>query len=129
MNGIPGSLSRLLFAPITRVKAAIGTARASSAFPTADGQTGSGTVTTCRLGCAITTRQKRFFGTFDSGAQLSEGDPLMVLRNQLFMVRSKDEKIAASTQLAWVIKAWNAVRQGQRPPSFRLHEKKYPEPV
>jgi hypothetical protein len=72
---------------------------------------------------------ERFFGTFDSGAMLSEGDPLMVLRNQLFMVRSRAEKIAAATQLAWVIKAWNAVRRGQRPQKFQLQEKTFPEPA
>jgi len=73
---------------------------------------------------------EHFFSSFSNGAGLNEGDPLLVLRAQLFAERSKAEQVSAPIQLAWLIKAWNAYRRAEKVQVFRLQAKdKYPEPI
>lgn len=48
-----------------------------------------------------------------TGANLSEDDPVAVLRNKLILTRLNNTKIASKFLRAYLIKTWNAVREGR----------------
>lgn len=56
----------------------------------------------------------RFFGDLDSGANMEEGDPVLVLRNWLTSALMRRDSIRAEEKLARTINAWNARRMGRK---------------
>lgn len=55
----------------------------------------------------------KFFGDLDSGANMNEGDPVLVLRNWLMAARLRGDTIALEERLAKTVNAWNARRTGR----------------
>lgn len=54
----------------------------------------------------------RFFDAYLSGANLSEGDPVLALRNRMVRV-GRDERLTSGEIQALFIRAWNAWREGR----------------
>jgi hypothetical protein len=53
-----------------------------------------------------------FFVKLADGTELAEGDPILVLRNQLMRSRLKGNKVSQHVKAAWTILAWNAWQDG-----------------
>jgi len=73
-----------------------------------------------------------FWDGLHSGAGLSEGDPIHIVRNQIIRRNAEPGRIPESIYLAWVIKAWNfwrAERALSPTYKFRLRpDESFPEP-
>ncbi len=67
-------------------------------------------------------QRDKFFESLRSGIDLHDGDPILALRNRVFIDRSQASKVAlirryidtTYTQLNLVVRAWNAVRAGRK---------------
>lgn len=73
---------------------------------------------------------QEFWTKFSTGADLYEGNPILVLRDQVARKAHEPGRIPETVILAWVIKAWNDardVRLRQRPYSLRPGER-FPVP-
>lgn len=55
-----------------------------------------------------------FFSRLADGVNLAEGDPIHVLRRTVFKENTDRSRIADTVLLAYVIKAWNAFREGRK---------------
>jgi hypothetical protein len=53
-----------------------------------------------------------FFVRLADGTELAEGDPILVLRNQLMRARLKGNRVGQHVKAAWTILAWNAWQEG-----------------
>lgn len=71
-----------------------------------------------------------FFERVNNGADLTTGDPILILRNQLFSAQASNRKLPGRVTTAWVLKAWNAFRKAQTITLLRYRaEESYPVPL
>lgn len=80
----------------------------------------------------IEADRKQFFETIVTGAGLKVGDPVLVLRETLSRYKRDRAQLSAVRVTAFVIKAWNAYRDGQtisllRWTSGGSHPESFPE--
>lgn len=77
---------------------------------------------------------KRFISSLGTGANLSEGDPILTLKNRLHKIRRESIATSERDLLAFLILAWNAHRAGksmtkfQRPRGGKWNVNNFPEP-
>ncbi|TVZ96474.1 hypothetical protein [Streptomyces sp. BK340] len=60
-----------------------------------------------------------FFTRLADGAELSAGHPILTLRKRLLSDSEGARKVSDHSQLATLIRAWNAMRAGQKPTHFK----------
>lgn len=60
-----------------------------------------------------------FFTRLADGAELSTGHPILTLRKRLLSDSEGVRKVTDASQLATLIRAWNAMRAGQKPTHFK----------
>lgn len=60
------------------------------------------------------TQANSFFKKLRTGANLSEGNPILVLRNRLVAEKSQKASLPQHEIVALVIKAWNLHRRGRK---------------
>lgn len=70
-----------------------------------------------------------FFDRFATGADVSKGDPALVLRNQLFNAKARSRAAPPKMASAWTVHAWNVFRRGDTSVILRYRpEEPFPEP-
>jgi hypothetical protein len=74
-----------------------------------------------------------FFKRLSDGVNLADGDPIHVLRRTVFKENTERARIADGVMLAYVIKAWNAFREGRKISILRYrpggaNPEQFPEP-
>ncbi len=77
-------------------------------------------VTVHYLGCLLKPRKTdEFFTALSTGADLSEGSPILTLREKLFRIKRGEGLTIQEEEFAWVIKAWNAYVADETPKFIR----------
>lgn len=74
-----------------------------------------------------------FFKRLADGVNLADGDPIHVLRRTVFKENTERSRISDTMMLAYVIKAWNAFREGRKVSILRYrpggaNPEPFPEP-
>jgi len=67
-----------------------------------------------------------FFEQFANGENLKSGDPVLILRQQLFKNTSSKTKYSKGTTYAWVILCWNDFRANKKIKSIIFKDDKFP---
>lgn len=82
-----------------------------------------------RFACLNAAKADAFFERLYSGEDLSSGNPILTLRNQLLAGLRLRQPLLVQQRAAWTILAWNAYRKGQQRKILKWVDGNMPEAV